>query len=219
MKQSVFTFLLFLLLPMFLSAQEPIFLFGDYQPATFRMKRNITTKARINIDAKYQKIYFLQGEDVMELTNCEDIDTLFVDSRKFVWKNDCLCEYVKVPYGVIYVNWRIRDSFVGKVGAFGTTTQQKVEVMQVPGINSEYSYDSIGKYEDRTDVWTVKNENIYFLEYEGIEYKVHHYSELYRYFPRKAADIKRFFREHNYTMKSAEEARKIFDFICTGADE
>ena len=213
MKRLLITALIFAMFCVGAFSQEPIYLFPDYTQATFRLKTRITTSGRINIDAKYQKIFYLQGEDVMEMTNCSQIDTLYVGGRKFVWKNDCLCEYLRTGYGTLYINWKFRDSFVGKVGAFGTTTQQKVEVMQVPGLNSEYSYDSIGKYEDKTDVWVEKNENVYFLAVNGKEYKIRRPSDLYRCFPDKADDIKQYMRHNNFTMKSAEEAKMIFKFI------
>ena len=212
MKRS---FLLILLFAISFGAhsQEPIYLFPDYTEATFKIKPRIVTSGKINIDVKYQKIYYLQGEDVMEMTNCPMIDTLYVEGRKFVWRNDCLCEYVPRDYGVIYINWKLRDTPSGKIGAMGTVTQQKVEVMQVPGLNSEYSFNSAGQYSDKTDVWTVKNENTYFWVMNGFEYRIRRPSDLYRYFYKQEAAIKQFMRENNLTMKSAEEAEMIFKFI------
>ena len=214
MRNSLFLLTLFLLTAVGTYAQEPIFLFDDYVQATFRLKHNVVTKGKVNIDVKYQKLYYLDGEQVMEMTNCFELDTLYVRDRKFVWKNSSLCEYVRRDYGILYVNWRLRDTPVGKIGAMGTVTRQKVEVMQVPGLNSEYSYGNVGKYSDRTDVWTVRNENVYYLLFNGREYRITRLSDLYRQFPEKADDIKRFVREHNYTMKSMEEAEKIFDYVC-----
>ena len=194
-------------------SQEPIYLFEDYTPAVFTLKNRVRTSGRIQIDAKYQKIYYLQGEEVMEMTNCPVIDTLYVDGRKFVWRNDCLCEFLRASFGNLYINWRFRDTPVGKIGAMGTVTRQKVEVMQVPGLNSEYSYANIGKFEDRTDVWTVENENTYFWVREGREYRIRRPSDLYGSFPAKASAIRKFLRSNNLTMRNAEEARRIFEFI------
>lgn len=213
MKHSLLTALTFVLFCVGAYSQEPIYLFPDYTQATFRLKTRITTSGRINIDAKYQKILYMQGDDVMEMTNCPLIDTLYVDGRKFVWKNSCLCEYLRMEYGTLYINWKFRDTPAGKIGAMGTVTQQKVEVLQVPGLNSEYSYDNIGKYEDKTDVWVEKNENVYFWAVKGKEYKIRRPSDLYRCFPDKADAVKRYMRHNNFTMKSAEEAKMIFKFI------
>lgn len=213
MKRSIWLVLLLALVCAGAHAQEPIYLFPDFTQATFKLKTHIKTSARINIDAKYQKIFFLQGDDVMEMTNGPLIDTLYVDGRKFVWRNDCLCEYVQRDYGDIYINWKLRDTPSGKIGAMGTVTQQKVEVMQVPGLNSEYSYTSTGHFSDKTDVWTVKNENTYFWVMDGFEYRIRRPSDLYRYFYKKEDAIKQFMRHNNLTMKSAEEAEMIFKFI------
>lgn len=213
MRRSILPILFLAVISFGLNAQEPIYLFPSYTDATFKIKPNIVTRGKINIDAKYQKVYYMQDTDVMEMTNCSMIDTLYVGGRKFVWNQNCLCEYMKTDFGVLYVNWKLRDTPAGKVGAMGTVTQQKVEVMYVPGLNSEHSFDSAGKYEDSTDVWTVKSENTYFWVYKGIEYRIRRPSDLYRYFPGKADAIKDFMRSSNITMKSAGEAEMIFRFI------
>lgn len=218
MKKCFIGIAVLLLLSAAMSAQEKIFLFDDFKPAVFLMKRHVKTTASFNFDAKGQGVYFIQNEEIMELTNASEIDTVYVDGRKFVWRNECLCEYIDAEYGEIYVNWRLRDSFVGKEGAFGTTTQGKVEVIQVPGINSEYSSDNIGRFSDRTDVWTVKNENVYFLFFQGKEYRIRRQSDLTRAFPDKSKDIKRFLKEHNYTLNSAEQVKNTLDYICTGKE-
>lgn len=216
MKRCLLNSLVLLLFATALSAQEKIFLFDDFKPALFLMKHNVRTRADFNFDTKGQGIYFIQNGTMMELTNAQEIDTVYADGRKFVWRNGCLCEYVLKEYGKVYVNWRFRDSFVGKKGAFGTTTQGKVEVMQVPGINSEYSSDNIGLYSDKTDVWSRKNENTYFFVWQGKEYRIRRPSDLTKAFPARGKEIKKFLKSHNYTLNNAEQLFNTLNYICTG---
>lgn len=218
MKRYLLNSLALLLFTTALPAQEKIFLFDDFKPAVFLMKHNVRTRADFNFDTRGQGVYFVQDGTVMELTNTQDIDTVYADGRKFVWKNDCLCEYVPKEYGDVFINWKFRDSFVGKEGAFGTTTQGKVEVMQVPGINSEYSADNIGLYSDKTDVWSIKNENTYFFVWQGKEYKIHRPSDLTKAFPARGKEIKKFLKSHNYTLNNADQVFNTLAYICTGAE-
>lgn len=216
MKHAIAVSILFLI-GVLLYAQEPIYLFEDFTPATFRLKGNVITKAKFNFDTRGQKVYFMQGTDILEMTNCQNLDTLYCGGRRFVWKNGCLCEFLRKDYGLVYINWKLRDSFVGKVGAMGLTTQGSVEVMQVPGLNSEYSADNIGLYEDRTDVWSVKNENTYFVLAGGKECRIRRPADLFKAYPDRQDDLKQFIRKNNYTMGSAEEAMNIFNYLFTGA--
>lgn len=192
-----------------LNAQGYIFLFKDFTQATFHMKDRSFAKSKINIDTKGQKIYYMQGEDVMELTNLHRIDTISVGPRRFVYKDDMICEYVRNEHGGIYINWKLRDSYVGKEGAMGLTTQGKVEVMQVPGLDSKYSINNMGKYEDETDVWSIHNENNYIFSLDGREYKFRRLKELYKAFPDKAPALKEFVIQNNISLSSAAEALRV----------
>ncbi len=202
-----------------LNAQGYIFLFKDFTPATFHMKDRSFAKSKINIDTKGQKIYYVQGGDIMELTNLQKIDTIAVGSRRFVIKDDMICEYLKNESGGIYINWKLRDSFVGKEGAMGLTTQGKIDVMQVPGLDSKYSINNMGKYEDGTDVWTIHNENNYIFRYDGREYRFRRLAELYKAFPEKAEGLKSFVRENNISLKSTAEAVRVIYYIYGETDD
>ena len=194
-------------------AQEYIFLFEEFQDAVFDMNAGADIKSSFNFDTKGQKLYFYKGEDLMEMTNTFRIDTVFADGRKFVWKGDKFCEYVPNDNGGIWINWKFRDSFVGKSGAMGLTTQGKVEVMYVPGLNSRYSYENIGKFSDLTDVWVTKNENTYYFIKDGADYHFRNIGEIYKAFPDKASDIKAFIKSNKLKGNNASEALKIIDFI------
>lgn len=195
------------------SAQGCIFLFGDFTPAEFTFRRGKGTQALFNFDTKGQKLYYIDGDNYMEMTNVQRIDTVKVGYRKFVFHDSRFCEYVHSDKGDVFINWHLRDSFVGKQGAMGLTTQGKVEVLEVPGLNSEYSYDNIGKYEDRTDVWTVKNENGYYFTLEGKEYEFRRLAELYKALPDKAADIKAFVKSKRISLKNTREALAVIYYI------
>lgn len=199
-----------------LNAQGYIFLFKDFTPATFHMKDRSFAKSKINVDTKGQKIYYIQDENIMELTNLHKIDTIAVGPRRFVMKDGMICEYLKNEAGGIYINWKLRDSYVGKEGAMGLTTQGKIDVMQIPGLDSKYSINNMGKYEDETDVWTIHNENNYIFKYNGREYRFRRLAELYKAFPEKAEGIKSFVRENNITLKSTAEAVRVIYYIYGG---
>lgn len=195
------------------SAQECIFLFPDFTEADFSFRQGNDVTAEFNFDTKGQKLYFLQNGEVMEMTNTYRIDTVTVKNRKFLFHDGSFCERIKNEYGEIFINWHFRDSFVGKQGAMGLTTQGKVEVMNVPGLNSEYSYENIGKYEDGTDVWVVKNENTYFFTLDGAEYRFRSVRDLCKEFPGKATQIKSFAKANNNTIKNAREALAMIYYI------
>lgn len=195
------------------SAQGCIFLFPDFTKADFSFRRGDGVSAAFNFDTKGQKLYYIDGDDIMEMTNVERIEAVTVGFRKFVFHKGKFCEYIHSDKGDIFINWHLRDSFVGKQGAMGLTTQGKVEVLEVPGLNSEYSFDNIGKYEDKTDVWVTSNENEYFFTLDGEEYTFRRLGEIYKAFPDKAAEIKAFVRKNRISLKNTREALAVIYYI------
>jgi len=196
-------------------AQEPIYLFDDFQNGRITMKPKTDVKVKFNIDAACQKIYYYQGEVLMELVNLHLIDTIFVNDRRFVWKNDCLCEKVPLGNGEVYINWLLRSSFVGKEGAMGLTTQGKAETYYVPGLNSKYALETRGKYKDETEVWNTRNENTYYFSLEGKDLKVRRPKEIYKVFPQYEEELSSFIRKNNLVMTNANQALAIIGCLMT----
>ena len=88
-------------------AQEPAFLFEDFTPATIKIKDGTVCEVSVNLDANSQKLYYIDGDNVMEMTNISELDTLYADNRKFVMKNNSICEYIPKEYGAIFINKNI----------------------------------------------------------------------------------------------------------------
>lgn len=194
-------------------AQDQVFLFDDFTKGVFHLKGNIKTKGEFNIDAKGQRIYYLLNGQTMEMTNMDQLLRIEAAGREFVIKDNALCEKVAAENCTVFINWRLRESYVGRVGAMGLTTQAKVDVVEVPGLNSEYSLNNMGKFEDVTQVWDRKNENVYYVTAAGKEYKFRNPQDIYRAFPKRKAEIKEFIHTNNYTMETSNEALKILNFV------
>jgi len=213
--KRILSICLFIVIGIAGKAQEPIYLFDDFQNGRITMKPRADVKVKFNIDAAGQKIYYYQGDVLMELVNSHLIDTIFVNDRRFVWKENCLCEKIKLENGEVYVNWMLRSSYVGKEGAMGLTTQGKAETYYVPGLNSKYSLETRGKYKDETEVWNIKNENTYIFSLEGRECKVRRPKELYKAFPQYEEELSSFIRKNNLVMTNAIQAIRIIDYLMT----
>jgi len=195
-------------------------LFDDYQESRITLKSGITVTVKLNFDTAGQKIYYRQNDNLMEMTNCHLIDTIRVADRKFVWKDDRLCEFILHEGEVIYINWKFRESFVGKEGAMGLTTQGKAETYYVPGLNSTHSFESSARYRDNTEVYTRKNENTYYFSIGGTEFKVRRVNELYKAFPEYATSLKTWSKKHDIQMLNASDALQTIGYLfdCTRSD-
>ena len=207
------------------TAQQRFYLFSEFQPGTISFKGyDRPEQVVMNIDAMGQRIFYLQGETLMELTNPQMIDTLKINGKKFVMKDGLLCEQMAWTADTVYVNWKFKNVNKGSKGALGATTQAKVEVLHsfeftpaTPFPVSDwhlYSQDGDGA-PGSVEVWQRKNDNTYFFSFDGAEYKVKRLKDLYKAFPDKAPALKASVKEKKYTMENARQALTVIAYLKT----
>ena len=200
-----------------LMAQQPVFLFPEFQPGTlsfqgFERKEHLL----LNIDAMGQRIYYLQGETLMELTNMYQMDTLLVNGKRFVMKEGLLCEQLAWPGDTVYVNWKFKNVNKGTKGALGSTTHNKVDVLWTsvaPGepVQGEGVYAQRGDY--MLEVWQRKGNNTYIFSIDGVQYKAQRLGDLYKAFPDKAPELKAYVKEKKYTLENAQQALQVISYL------
>ena len=204
-----------------LLAQQRYYLFSEFKPGEILLKGySRPERVLMNIDAMGQRIFYFQGETLMELTNASMIDTLKVNGMKFVMKEDLLCEQMAWQNDTVYVNWKFKNVNKGSKGALGATTQAKVEVLHsyeftpaTPFPVSDwhlYSEDGDGS---GVEVWQRKNDNTYFFYVDGAEYKAKRLKDLYTAFPQQAPALKAYVKEKKYTMENAQEALTVIAYL------
>ncbi|MBP5689860.1 MAG: hypothetical protein J6W74_02990 [Bacteroidales bacterium] len=205
------------------SAQHRLYLFSEFKPAAISFRGySRPEQVVMNIDAKGQKILYLQGETLMELTNAFMIDSLIVEGRKFVMKDGLLCEELALQSGTLYVNWKLKNVNKGSRGALGATTQAKVEVLHsyefTPAtpfpVNDWHLYSEDGDG-GSVEIWERKGDNTYFFSIDGTEYKVKKLKDIYNAFPDVAKQLKSFAKSNQLTMENAADAIRVIEHLRT----
>lgn len=105
-KITIVAMMAFLLSSTLASAKGPVFLFGQFVRGAFLTKDNAVARTDVNIDINNGVVYYVDGEKVMELANTAELDTLYAENRKFVFRNDRICEILPKEYGEILVCWK-----------------------------------------------------------------------------------------------------------------
>ena len=192
------------------SAQSPkqeAFLFPEFTMGRLTFANGSTADVELDFDTIRQKLYYLRGNDVMELTNLQDVRTLTVGGRIFVMHDGLLCEVYDLDGEKILVNWHFRNVNKGSKGAMGATTQNKVDVLWTSGSHATAD-DRTGEHS--LDIWQIRCENTYFLAVGSQYYKVRKLKDLYTAFPAQAPALKAYAKENRLLMTSAEDSFKLF---------
>lgn len=189
------------------SAQQESYLFPDFVRGHLVFANGSSADAEVDFDTIRQTLYYIRGNDVMELTNLQDLRTLTIGKRTFVMHDGLLCEVYDLGENKVLVNWRFRNVNKGSKGALGATTQNRVDVLWTDGSHAT-AEDRTGEHS--LDIWQVRCENTYYITHGGKDYRVKKLKDLYKAFPDVAPQLKAFAKENHLLMTSAEDSFKIF---------
>ena len=190
------------------SAQRTTFLFPDFTEGSLVFFNQSKADLKLNFDTINQTLYYMQGDQLMELTNLKDVRTLTAGGREFVLHDGLLCEILDNHGKKILVNWRFRNVNKGSKGAMGATTQNRVDVLWTAGSQATAT-DRTGEH--ALDIWQIRCENTYFITVGDKYYRVKKLKDLYKAFPDVAPQLKAYSKENRLLMTSAEDSFKIFD--------
>jgi len=210
MKRFIITLIALVSVLLPVSAQSPkqeSFLFPDFVRGHLVFANGSSADAEVDFDTIRQKLYYIRGNDVMELTNLQDLRTLTIGDRTFVMHDGLLCEVYDLKGNKVLVNWKFRNVNKGSKGAMGATTQNRVDVLWTAGSHATAD-DRTGEHS--LDIWSIRCENTYFLTVGGQYYKAKKLKDLYKAFPAQAPALKAYAKENRLLMTSAEDSFKLF---------
>ena len=206
---------------------ERIFLFDNFAKGLIKFKSGAVNVSMMNYDANNGKMYFMQGETLMELTAPQQIDSIQFGERKFVGRNGDFVELYSLKHGIVKILWRIHKIHEGYVGAFGQPSQVGAKKIQLDGNFGLNGFANGGMYNGsfgtnqgdgngrNLDIWKVKNANTYIFEKGGKEYCISHIKNLYKAFPQNKKQLQDFAKEHELDMMSADKAVVLIDYLLS----
>ena len=144
MKASILYLLFaFILAPIsgMLFAQEAgnrVYLFDSFKPATVKMKNGSKASASFNYDGSKREMVYYDKEQLMVLDGLEQVDTIFIENRKFVPFQQKFREVVPLTEGELQIDWSMKRIFLGKKGAFGQVSHSGTVQNINPGYLTGY---------------------------------------------------------------------------------
>ncbi|MBO5508082.1 MAG: hypothetical protein J6A00_10030 [Bacteroides sp.] len=207
MNRILITILLFSIAVAGVSQKPRLLLFEHFKNGTVLMKNRAKTSAQFNYDTANRQMLFKQGGETMIMTNIELVDTIYIGSRTFFPAGRSLfLEAVSLKNGTIYINWILKKQLKGKKGAYGQISQANVET-----INTSYWTNT--KYKNESaDIYSLSNENEYWLKHHGKFVKCKNEKSLLKLFPGKESLIKKFIKENKINFHDTEQVIYLLNY-------
>ena len=124
--------LLMLGMSLALNAQRPIYLFKEFTQGSVALKNRTFVKTTFNYDTLHDKLLYMDGDQIMELSDYSDVQSVFIGERMFIPQGKSLYEVVDLgesPSKLLIrwhqktyrLNFRARGSCLSPLGSFSVT--------------------------------------------------------------------------------------------------
>ena len=115
-----------------LAAQESTgYYFEEFTPGKVILKNHQFAKGKFNYDCVNRQMHFLNGNTDMIVENLADIDTVSIDTHRFIPYENHFLEVFRSEKSTLFVDWKLEVKETGKKGAMGITTQGSVQAIDV----------------------------------------------------------------------------------------
>ena len=164
----------------------------------------------LNYDASNSDMLYIQNGKQKILLNTQDVDTIYIDNRRFIPINRAFLEICKLSNGLLSINWKLKEVFKGYRGAYGQIIQSHVESVNTNAFQPGTSYE-----QQRVDVTECKNKNQYWVVIDGISKKFSSKKSLFHLFPNHKKKIENYWTLNHCSFSKPTLIIRFVDY-CLG---
>lgn len=183
-----------------------IMLFEEYGDGKVILKNKQEVVTKLNYDTANKKMMYLKDGVPMILMNDEQVDSVYIDNRRFISLHGLYLEVVAIDTKEVFIDWSIKERYKGNRGAYGQVTQNKVESINTAyWTNSEYKKQLV-------EVRELENSNNYWFFINDKPIKCKSIKDLIKVFPDRKNDILAFVNEKGIDFKNASDAVELIGY-------
>lgn len=185
----------------------PQLLFPDFKGGNILMKSGTVNEAFLNYNMVDEEMLMDRGGEYRVLSKPEEVDTIFLGDKKFVWIDKLFYEVVSVGKVSIFIQHKSRYVSVGTPTAYGMTSQTNASptVATVQGGNQV-------RHLEKPDNVKVTCIDVYWAR---IGNEMHRFSNLKQFaklFNDQETKVRDYVKSSNLEIKSPEDLKKLGEF-------
>ncbi len=209
MKRFLILFAAIFLFTPQLHAAMDIPLYPEFKKATVYLHNNTRIIAQMNYDFAEDKMFYKNGDTVMELSLDNPVDSIvWAGEHSFVLMNGRFCEKIKLSGKPVLVQWKLKKVNIGKSGALGSTTQTgNIIEMNLSGMGM-YGAGATGSVEN----FKYTNNNVYYVPTPAGTKRIASSKNLYKAFPEKAEAAKIFAKNRGLELSKHEDFMELIAY-------
>lgn len=185
----------------------PQLLFPDFKGGNILMKSGTINEAFLNYNMVDEEMLMDRGGEYRVLSKPEEVDTIFLGDKKFVWIDKLFYEVVSVGKVSIFIQHKSRYVSVGTPTAYGMTSQTNASptVATVQGGNQV-------RHLEKPDNVKVTCIDVYWARIGSEMHRFSNFKQFAKLFDDQETKVKDYVKSCNLEIKSPEDLKKLGEF-------
>ena len=183
------------------------YLFDSFTDGKALLKNKRFNQTKFNYNCVYQELHFLNNGEDMTMDNNSNIDTIYIDNRKFIPHLNRFLEYIPVNNTVLLVDYKTKAVPFAKKGAFGIATQGSVQAIDA----NQTRQQKMGSTDNY--VYKYNPENTYYLLQNQKRKKFTNAKSFLKLFPKEQSEsISSFIKDQKISLNQVNDIVKLLEF-------
>lgn len=201
----------FLLLGLSAAAQAPVYLFDEFTEGTVLLKNRSVVKTKFNLDLFHDKFLYMDGEEIMEMTDFSNVSVVTIGGRTFVPQGKSLYELIELDgENSLLVKRHRKKNPMGKKGAY----DQILHGSSAQSIDPEYYSPSLTK-RGGEEVMNILSDNKYGLLSGGKFRAFSDKRSFLKLFPARKQSLESYINNENILFSEVEDVIQLVKFALT----
>lgn len=183
------------------------YLFPDFIKGTVKQKNGNKEEAIMNYNSITQEMIFLQNGAYLALGQLENIDTVFIEGRKFIPVKEVFYEILTDTPVPLLINHKCRVIPPGKNAGYGSTSQTSSidNISRIVGSSITYPLKLPNDY-------TIIPESEFLLKKDNDYIRILNAKQVSKAFPAKSNAIQEYIKMNKTSFRSKEDLTKLIMF-------
>ena len=183
------------------------FLFPDFSMSVVKLKTGEIITSMMNYNTITQKMTFSQNDALTDLNKPEAVDTIILQTKKFIPYNNAFLEVLLNARVSLYIQHKSDFKSSGRPGAYGTTSHT------LPPTSVSTLYSDNKRYElNVPENFSVVPSPFYWIKIDNTMSRIDSKHQFLKLFPKNEEEIKQFINKSNINIKKQEDLLRLVKY-------
>jgi hypothetical protein len=184
----------------------PQYLFPEFANGKVLMKNGTSYTVLMNYNTVTEQMAFYQNGNLLNLAKPETVDTIFLESMKFVFFENSFCEILSLKPFQFFIEHKSNLETQGKPAAYGAPSQTSSSTA-ISKLYNDKEYNL-----KLPDNFKVTYTPIYWVRINNEMNKFSNQRQFLKLFPSKNTELKKYISQSNINFKKHDDLVKLSEY-------